>query len=475
MEAPLLFAVVIYIIFTLMIGIYASRFVKSAADFAVAGKRLPLFLSATTLFATWFGAETILGATAEFVEKGILGVIEEPFGSALCLFLVGAFFAKRLYRMDILTFGDFFKVRFGKDVELVSSVLMFLSFLGWTAAQFVAWGIMLSSITGISPQQGIVIGAVIILIYTNIGGMWAVSLTDFVQTIVIIAGLLFLAVDLYMQIGSVEKVIANTPKGFFDFFPPPDFTAISQYMSAWMAVGLGSIASQDVLQRVMASKNEKVAVRASYLGGFMYLTIATLPLLIGLLSKELYPHLLGQEMQMLLPNVVKNTHILVQIMFFGALLSAIMSTASGTLLAPSTVLAENLIKPYLKKELTDKQLLRLFRLCVFIFACIALCIASFKGDIYSLASYASTVNLVCLFIPLLAGMFWKRGTGLGAMLSMFFGLFTWLGFELFPLEIPALLFGLLASIIGMLVGSFLQKNHDTQTPSSSKTSSQKRI
>ncbi len=463
MESPLLIAIVIYIIFTLLIGVYASRFVKSAADFAVAGKRLPLFLSATTLFATWFGAETILGATAEFVEKGILGVIEEPFGSALCLFLVGAFFAKRLYNMNILTFGDFFKVRFGKNVELVSSVLMFLSFLGWTAAQFVAWGIMLSSITGIPVQQGIVIGAVIILIYTNIGGMWAVSLTDFVQTIVIVLGLVFLAVDLFLQVGSVDKVIANTPEGFFDFIPKPNFQAISEYMSAWMAVGLGSIASQDVLQRIMASKSEKVAVRASYLGGSMYLTIAVLPLLIGLLSKELYPELLSKDMQMLLPNVVKNTHIIVQIMFYGALLSAIMSTASGTLLAPSTVLAENLIKPYLKKELTDKQLLKLFRICVFVFACIALGIASLKGNIYALASYASTVNLVCLFIPLMAGLFWKRATELGAMFSMFFGLFTWLFFETYPIEVPALLLGLLASIIGILVGSFLQKNNGTTT------------
>jgi SSS family transporter len=455
----LLFSIVIYIILTLLIGVYASRFVKTASDFAVAGKRLPLFLSATTLFATWFGAETILGATAEFVEKGVLGIIEEPFGAGLCLILVGAFFAKRLYQMDMLTFGDFFRHRFGKSVELVSSVLMFLSFLGWTAAQFVAWGLMLSVITGIDTQYGILIGAIIILIYTDIGGMWAVSLTDFIQTIVIVLGLLFLAVDLLAEAGGWSQVIGNTPEGFFDFLPEPNFGAISSYASEWMAIGLGSIASQDVLQRIMAAKSAKIAVRASYIGGFMYLTIAILPLFIGLCAKELAPELLGGDMQKILPSVVmKHTNVFVQIMFFGALLSAIMSTASGTLLAPATVLAENLIKPYLKKQLTDQQLLRLFRLCVLVFACISLGVASVKGNVYTLASYASIVNLVCLFIPLLAGMFWKRATSAGAMLSMIGGLSIWLYFEINPIAFPSLLIGLLASILGMLLGSWIGKN-----------------
>lgn len=453
----LLFAIVIYIIFTLLIGIYASRYVKSAADFAIAGKRLPLFLSATTLFATWFGAETILGATAKFVEGGFLAVIEEPFGSALCLFLVGAFFAKRLHQMDILTFGDFFRVRFDKRVELVSSVLMFLSFLGWTAAQFVAWGIMIASITGISHQYGIVIGAVIILIYTNVGGMWAVSLTDFVQTIVIVLGLVLLLINFWLEANGFGNIMAKTPEGFFSLLPPLSYESIAAYASAWMAVGLGSIPSQDVLQRIMASRTDKIAVKASYLGGFMYLTIAMLPLFIGLFAKELYPEILGKEPEMLLPNAVKYTPIFIQIMFFGALLSAIMSTASGTLLAPSTVLAENLIKPYLKKELTDKQLLRLFRVCVFIFACIALGIASMEGNIYELASYASTVNLVCLFIPLMGAMFWKRASALGAMLSMIFGLVVWLYFEFYPVTTPSLLLGLGASIVGMLVGTWTKK------------------
>lgn len=453
----LLFSIIIYIIFTISIGVYASRYVKSAADFAIAGKRLPLFLSATTLFATWFGAETILGATAKFVEGGFLAVIEEPFGSALCLFLVGAFFAKRLHRMDILTFGDFFKVRFDKNVELVSSVLMFLSFLGWTAAQFVAWGIMIAAITGIPHQYGIVIGAVIILIYTNFGGMWAVSLTDFVQTIVIVLGLVFLLIDLWLEANGFGNIIAKTPEGFFSMLPKLNYESMVAYISAWMAVGLGSIPSQDVLQRIMASRTDKIAVRASYLGGFMYLTVAMLPLVIGLFAKELHPELLHGEKEMFLPNAVKHTHVFIQIMFFGALLSAIMSTASGTLLAPSTVLAENLIKPYLKKELTDKQLLRLFRLCVFIFAFIALGIASIEGNIYELASYASTVNLVCLFIPLLGAMFWKRASALGAMLSMIFGLVVWLYFEFNPITTPSLLLGLGASFVGMLVGSWIKK------------------
>jgi SSS family transporter len=472
-EHYLLIAIAVYIVFTLLVGVYASRFVKSAADFAVAGKRLPLFLSATTLFATWFGAETILGATAEFVEKGVMGIIEEPFGAALCLFLIGSFFARRLYAMNVLTFGDYFRTRYSPRVELVSSVLMFLSFLGWVAAQFVAWGIMLASITGISTQFGILIGAVIILIYTNIGGMWAISLTDFIQTIVIVSGLIFLAYELFAEVGDIGKVVVDAPAGFFDFLPAPNFEAVSRYAGDWLAIGLGSIASQDVLQRIMAAKSSKVAVWSSYIGGLMYLTIAMIPLGIGLFAKALHPELLAQEMQMILPStVMKHTNTFIQIMFFGALLSAIMSTASSALLAPSTVLAENLIKPYLKKELTDKQLLRLFRVSVFIFACISFVIANLKVDVYGLASYASTVNLVALFVPLSAAMFWKQATALGAMLAMICGLTTWVFFEINPLTTPSLLLGLAASIAGMLIGSFLESKklgiksiHDTKTSS----------
>lgn len=453
----LLFAISFYILLTLLVGVFASRYVKSANDFVLAGKKLPLFLASSTLFATWFGAETILGASSEFVAKGILGVIEEPFGAALCLVLVGAFFAKRLYRMNIITFGDYFRARYSPTVEWVSSFLMVVSFGGWIAAQFVAWGILLEAIAGISREQGIMIGTSVIVLYTYIGGMWAISITDFIQTIIIVLGLGFLLFDLLAQIGGLEIVLSRTPEGFFSFLPEPEFDKISIYFGEWITIGWGAIASQDVLQRVMAAKSEKVAVRSSFFGASMYLTIAFLPLLIGLCAKQLYPELLAnKDYQMVLPSVtLLHSSVFVQILFFGALLSAIMSTASGAILAPATVLAENLIKPYLKNP-NDKTMLALFRGSVVLIAFLSMLIALIEGNIYELAGDSAVVTLVAMLVPLLAGLWWKRASSTGAMFAMLLGLFTWFVCK-FGLEttFPSHLWGFFVSIFAMIAGTWL--------------------
>ena len=325
-----------YLLLTLLIGWWASTKVHSTKDFVIAGRNLPLFIAACALFATWFGSETIMGASSEFVEHGLIGVIEDPFGAALCLILVGAFFARPLYRLNILTFNDFFKLRFGRKAELLSAVFMVPSYFGWIAAQLVAMAVVLNVIAGLTILQGIALCTMVVVIYTYIGGMWAVSITDFIQTIMIVAGLLFLAIQLSNQVGGVGVVIASTPEGFFRFLPEPDFQSIIYYIAAWITIGLGSIPQQDIFQRVMAARSANTAVRASYLSGAMYLTIGFLPLFIGLCGRMLYPELENGDTQMVIPfMVLEHSSMWLQIMFFGALLSAILSTTSGAILAPA--------------------------------------------------------------------------------------------------------------------------------------------
>lgn len=261
-------SVIFYLFTTILIGAVASRFVSDSKDYVLAGRRLPLFLASSALFATWFGSETLLGASSRFVEDGILGVIEDPFGAALCLFLVGLFFARPLYRMNILTFGDFYKNRFGRRAEILSSIFMIPSYFGWIAAQFVALGIIFHSLADIPVSTGIIAGAGVVLIYTVIGGMWAISLTDFLQTVLIVLGLSYLVWDLSSKAGGIEKILASTKPGFFRFFPEMNAKSIFAYIAAWMTIGLGSIPQQDIFQRVMASKSEKVAVYSSLLGSF---------------------------------------------------------------------------------------------------------------------------------------------------------------------------------------------------------------
>ncbi|PJZ24759.1 sodium:solute symporter [Leptospira hartskeerlii] len=449
--------VILYIVITILIGAFASRFVNSSKDYVLAGRRLPLVLASSALFATWFGSETLMGASSKFVDGGILAVIEDPFGAALCLFLVGIFFARPLYRMNILTFGDLYKNRFGRKVEFLSALFMIPSYFGWIAAQLVAMGIVIHSLFGFDMYVGILSASVVVLIYTYIGGMWAISITDFLQTILIIVGLLVLVWDLQGKAGGFQTVIATAKPGFFSFFPPIETEAILAYIAAWMTIGLGSIPQQDIFQRVMSSKSEKVAVYSSFLGGGMYLTVAFLPLLAGYFARRVYPEIAAGDNQMILPHVVLvHSTLFIQILFFGALLSAILSTASGAILAPASVLGENLIRPTLKNP-SEKLLLRVMRFSVLVVTIVSTGMALSETNIYQLVADSSSISLVSLFVPLVAALFWKEANASGAVYAMFSGMIVWLGLKFFgPQWLPPTIPALGVSFLGQYLGRYIK-------------------
>lgn len=454
-----LFFVILYVIGNVAIGWWAARRVKNSQDFMVAGRNLPLMITSAGMFATWFGSETVMGASGEFVEKGVLGVIEDPFGAALCLILIGAFFCRPLYRMNIYTFNDYFRLRYSPRVELVSAICMVPSYFGWVAGQLIAMAIILQDLTGLPTLWGVWICMSLVVFYTTTGGMWAVSITDFVQTVMIILGLAVMAIILVGEAGGLQNIYNHTPKGFFNFLPPNRTDQILLYISAWLTMGLGSIPQQDVFQRTMSAKTENTAVYGAYLGAFMYLTIAFLPLLIGLCGKVLYPDLVAnlhkaKNMEQLLPHMVaRHGGIMLQILFFGALLSAIMSTASGAMLAPATVLSENIIKPYFK-TLNDTQHLTILRWSVIMVAICSGIMANMGQSIYELSRQSAAITLVSLFIPLLAGLYWKRANAHGAMLSILIGMAVWLWGEIAVWNTPSILWGLLASTLAMGVGTW---------------------
>jgi len=266
----LLFFISLYLLSNIAVGAWAARRVTSTQDFVLAGRSLPLVLAASATFATWFGSETIMGAPATFVEGGVLAVIEEPFGSALCLFLVGAFYARPLYRLQITTFSDYFSMRFGRSAELLSALILIPSYFSWIAAQFIAIGIVLEVVTGIPREIGIVASAIIVAIYTLLGGMWSISITDFFHNIIIVIALIIIAVMLWEPVGGFSAIKAKTPDGFFRFWPHWNAKGIIEYMAAWMTIGLGSIPQQDVFQRVMSAKSERTTVQASYLASLFF-------------------------------------------------------------------------------------------------------------------------------------------------------------------------------------------------------------
>ncbi len=452
--------IILYLLITVVIGVLASRFIHSSSDFLFTSRRLPLVLNASALFAFWYGSETVLGASSEFIQHGLLGVIEDPFGGFLCLILFALIFVRPLYRKNILTLGDLFRSVYGPKVERLSSGLMILSFFGYAAAQIIALGILFHTIFGLDEYAGRLISALLVMVYTAAGGMWSVSITDFVQSVIIIIGLVFITFFLFNLVDPSILFQSKDPH-FFDFTPVnnPEVSWMD-YLAAWCALGLGSLASQDIFQRANAARSESIAVRSTFLGASLYLIFAMLPLLLGLMVYQLNPELVADNTQhALMTMIAQYTPMWLQVLFYGALTSAIFSTCSGALLAPSSILAENLLKPIFFPGSTDQQLLLLSRVSVVIITALATILSIMSDSIYHLVSQSSILGMVSILVPLYAALFHQRSQKpLGAWLSMSFGLGVYVLFELFPYEaVPAMFLGFGASILGLIGGNKLGK------------------
>src|SRR3979490_539488 len=288
--------VVLYLLVTIAIGLWAAMRVKNSKDYVLAGRSLPLYMNTATVFATWFGAESVLSVSVEFSKSGLGGIIADPFGSSVCLVIVALLFARAFYRMDLLTIGDFYRKRYGRGMELGTSVVIAISYLGWTAAQLTALGLVFSTLTGgaISLQTGIIISGVIVLAYTIWGGMWSVAMTDFFQSVMIILGLGIIAWFVGDMAGGPGKVIAAAAEGGkFEFWPKGGTKEWLWFGTAWLTLALGSIPQQDIFQRVTSAKDEKTAVRGTLLGGVVYFTFAFVPVFIVYAGLLIAPSLAG--------------------------------------------------------------------------------------------------------------------------------------------------------------------------------------
>ncbi|MEY2947659.1 MAG: Sodium/pantothenate symporter [Pseudomonadota bacterium] len=460
----LLTLVIAYLLITIAIGLVAAKRVKSSADFAIAGRHLPLAMIVTTTFATWFGSETVLGIPAKFVNSGLNGVVEDPFGAGSCLILVGVFFAAKLYRMNLLTISDYYRERYGRTVEVLCSIIIMVSYLGWVSAQVTALGLVFNLLSGgsISMPLGMTIGVVSVLAYTLFGGMWSVAITDFMQMIILVVGLSALAIFAGNQAGGADKVIAlAVSQDMFKFLPEPNFKDILFFVAAAITIMFGSIPQQDVFQRVMSANSLGAATKGPIIGGICYILFAFVPMFLVVSALIIMPEkaaqLIQEDPQKVLPTLVmEQMPFVMQVLFFGALLSAIKSCASATLLAPSVTFTENIWRQFFPHQ-GDKQALLAMRITVLVFSGLVLTYAILMqgSSIYDMVSGAYQVTLVGAFVPLVFGLYWSKATSQGAIFAIVLGLLAWLLFIMTPAgeEFPAQLAGVLASLTGMLVGS----------------------
>ncbi len=464
----LIWFVIIYWVISVGIGLWAALRVKNTADFAAAGHSLPLPIVTATVFATWFGSEAVLGIPATFLKEGLGGIVSDPFGSSMCLILVGLFFARHLYNRRMLTIGDFFREKYGRTVEVLVTLCIVVSYLGWVAAQIKALGLVFNVVSdgGITQTAGMLIGAGSVLVYTLFGGMWSVAITDFIQMIIIVIGMLYIGGEITAQTGGISVVIEHAAAAgqFSNFWPEMNLASILGFTAALCTMMLGSIPQQDVFQRITSSKNVNVAVQAALLGGALYFVFAFVPLYLAysavIISPDLVKQYINSDPQMILPKLILNhAPLIAQVMFFGALLSAIKSCASATLLAPSVTFAENIVRGFFK-HLSDRDLLKVMRMTVFCFTAAVTAFAIHSElSIFKMVENAYKVTLVAAFVPLAFGVYWSKANSLGGLLAVVGGLAVWISCEVLSPNaiLPPQLAGLLASIVGMLVGGFVPK------------------
>src|SRR5882672_8557004 len=466
----LIASVVLYLLVTIAIGLWAAQRVHDSKDYIVAGRSLPLYMNTATVFATWFGAESVLSVWAGFSKRALGGIIADPFGSSVCLVIVALLFARAFYRMDLLTIGDFYRKRYGRVMELGTSVVIAISYLGWTAAQLTALGLVFSTLTNgaVSLETGIVISGVVVLAYTIWGGMWSVAMTDLFQSVMIILGLGVIAWFVGDMAGGPGKIIAAAAaEGKFEFWPRGGAKEWLAFTAAFLTLAIGSIPQQDIFQRVTSAKNERTAIAGSLLGGIVYFIFVFVPIYIvgaGLLVDPSLGALLtaedARETQRVLPEfILGHTPMWIQVLFFGALLSAILSTASGAIIAPTSLCTENIIRP-LYPHMSDRQFLLTLRVVLVAFTCAALVFALHsKQTMYDMVQNAYTVTLVAALVPLAAGIFWRKANNVGAILSAVLGLVAWMiaAYTAADALVPPTLVGLGFSIAGMVLGSIVPR------------------
>ena len=405
----------------------------------------------------------MLGVSGMSYEGGLLAVIADPFGAALGLILVGLFIVRIVRRLKLVTVIDFIEIRFGRYAALFSALAMASSSIGWAGALMVAFGYVLNSLTGLPLEWGIVIGGTIVLIYTSVGGMWAVVLTDFVQLTIIVVGLVVLLIVVITDMGGWVSAWSAVPESKFRMLPlTNDVPSWLQYIRAWSIIGIANLASQSLLQRGLSASSERVAQNAFYIGGAGFLAIAIIPVMLGILASVSMPGI--EDQQTIIPTLAKaHLHPVLMAVFVGALLAAIMSSADSALLSASSVISVNILS-VIWPDADEHRKILWARISIPVAGIIAGVTALKVQAIYNLILDANAVLLAAVVVPFVLGIWWQAANRAGALAAMTAGVLTWLISSIVWAELPGDLIGMAACLVTMLIVTPLTQEIDPPRP-----------
>ncbi len=418
--SPVLIGIVAYVLAQLLIVVIVARRIRGENDYLLAGRRFGVGLATFTIFATWFGAETCIGAAGAVYQGGLSSSTADPFGYTVCLLLMGFVFAMPLWRRKLTTFADLFRQRFSRGVEPLATLLLVPTSIMWAAAQIRALGQVISTSSDFNVELAIAIAAGVVILYTVYGGLLADAVTDLVQGVMVMLGLLILLVVAVNAVGGVQAAMAAIDTHHLHLFEGPPLEVLER----WAVPILGSALAQELIAVILASHTPQVARRASLTAGGIYLVFGLIPVFIGLIGARLVPEL--AEPEQLLPQVAqKYLTTLPYIVFAGAIISAFLSTVAGALLAAAALTSHNLVVP-LKPHLSAHATVRVARVCVAAGGVLAYVLARHAEGIYNLVEQASAFGSAGIFVVAVIGLFSSFGHVRAAYSALIAGTGTWI-------------------------------------------------
>jgi SSS family solute:Na+ symporter len=443
-----LVAVLAYMSIQLAIGVWVSRRIHTESDYLIAGRSLGYGLTTFSIFATWFGAETVVGSAGIAYREGVSLGSAEPFGYGLCLVLMGLVFAVPLWRRRLTTLADLYSQRYSPRVERLAALILIPSSILWAAAQVRAFGHVLSTTTtSLDAELAVAIAASFTILYTMFGGLLVDAITDVIQGIMLAIGLLVVLVATVMHVGGTAGAVATLADVGPVQLVPPVGASLLAIVEEWAIPICGSVVATELVGRVIAARSPEVARRSSLLAGAMYLVIGLIPVVIGLLGQRIIPGLADPEQ--LVPTVARELlPTVLYAVFAGGLISAILSTVDSTLLVSAGILSHNLIVPVLGVR-EERVKVRIARLGVVVFGCIAYALALRAEGVFALVEQASAFGSAGVLVTVCFALFSRLGGPRTAAATLASGVASYLAAVVVGVPHPFLLS--LATALGVYV------------------------
>ncbi len=468
--------VVVYLIAMLFIGWYSSTKINSNTDFMVAGRRLGPLLMAGTLAATEIGGGSSLGV----VQNGMSGYGLSAAWYIITMglaFVILSFVAPKFRAATVKTVPEYFRRRYGKESGLVTAVIMLLPLVGLTAGQFIASSVILSTMLGLSYKVSVIIVAVVVTVYSIMGGLWSVTLTDFVQVFLIILGMLAAVPFALVYAGGWNAVVSNVPKETMNIFAKYDLFGIISLVI--MYVGTFSV-GQEAVSRFYAAKNETAAKQGAWLAALINFIYAFIPTVLGIIVLALInmgkfsdSEFAAVGARYALPILaIRTMPAIICGLLFSGVISATMSSSDSDLLGAGSIFANDIYKIYIRPKASSTEVMNVTKITMIIVGILSMFIALFNTQsIVSILMFCFTLRAAGSFFPYVLGHYWPKASKAGTIASLLCGTIVVIylehiskgylfGFHFSQAIIPGLVFAFIGFIVFSII--FPPQNQTTE-------------